>query len=140
MRHGSGVDLVALGRRIKELRGEMSMGAAATRAAISVQYWSAVEAAQPGKNGEPVRVSAPVLRSMADAIEADRVELLELAGHDEAAAWDRVLAARQQRGATTEGRPSLAALNADLVHLDEEAVEAVHVIVKQIHDAQRREP
>ncbi|HUR18853.1 MAG TPA: helix-turn-helix domain-containing protein [Acidimicrobiales bacterium] len=98
-------DLVLLGKRLRELRGERSSADVARRAGVSGAYLYACEQPTPNRKGEYVTPSVPYLRGIADALGAKRSELLELAGHDEDAAYDAMLEARAARasGATALG-------------------------------------
>lgn len=83
-------DLNALGRRVRELRGDRSAADVARRAGIKPAYLHAIENATPSGRGQPSRPSVPVLRAIADTLGASRAELLGLAGHEDDAAYDQV--------------------------------------------------
>lgn len=91
--HPVGVqDLAALGRRINELRERkgLSQAEAARRAGVTAAYWSMVEGAKPNTaTGRPSAPTVVVLRAIAEELDADRAELLELAGHVAAANFER---------------------------------------------------
>lgn len=95
------MDLKALGIRIKQLRQNRSVNQLAARADISATYWGDIEKAKVGKTGEPIQPSANAIKAIAEALSPEdlelRAELLELAGHDEAAAIDRVRTQRIRR-------------------------------------------
>ena len=94
---GVTADLVALGRRIRDLRGSRSAADLARRAGIKPAYLHAIEHATPSGRGRPARPSVPVLRAIADALGASRAELLSLAGHEDDAAYDQVQEMRAAR-------------------------------------------
>ena len=92
-------DLKRLGERITELRGDVPAASLARRAGISAAYLHQIEkAAMNQKTGRPTRPAATVLRCIAWAIPgALASELLELAGWDDDAVYDRVDEARKAR-------------------------------------------
>lgn len=94
--------MTVLGQRIRELRGQRSAADVARRAGIKPAYLHAIENATPGRSGKPARPSVPVLRSLADALGASRAELLELAGHEDDAAYDQVREMKAARAATPQ--------------------------------------
>lgn len=105
MSAGSGIpkpvsgDLTRLGERIRELRGEAPAAVVARRAGIAPAYLHAVEnASTNAKTSKPSRPSVPVLRAIAGAIPgALASELLDLAGYEDDAAYDRVREAKAAR-------------------------------------------
>lgn len=80
-------DHEALGEKIREARTEkgLAVHAAAHRAGISGGYWSEMERLGPNDKAP----SVPYLRSVADVLGLDRAELLDLAGYDEHAGYER---------------------------------------------------
>jgi transcriptional regulator with XRE-family HTH domain len=89
-------DMKRFAQRITELRGSLTKAQVARRAGISPAYLTTLEQGTAGK------VSVPVVRGIADAIPgASRVELLELAGYEEDAIYDRVQEARSAVEATS---------------------------------------
>lgn len=99
-------DPVALGARIAELRAAagLTSAQAARRAGITAAYWHAVENASPqGRNRRPSIPRVPVLRAIADAVDGDRAELLDMAGHEDDAAIDRARAGRHAITVNTSG-------------------------------------
>jgi len=91
--HPVGVqDLPALGRLLEQLRERkgISQAEAARRSGIAPAYLSMVEGAKPNTKTRAASVPAQtVLRALAEELDGDRAELLELAGYDEAAAYAR---------------------------------------------------
>jgi transcriptional regulator with XRE-family HTH domain len=86
-------DMSRFARRITELRGAMTKAQLARRAGISPAYLTGVENPASGK-----RPSVPVIRGIADAIPgASRSELLELAGYEEDAVYDKVKEMKAER-------------------------------------------
>lgn len=83
---------MAVGRWVREHRTakKLSIANAARRAGLTQGWWHAIENATPSAStGKPSKPSVPFLRVMADALDADRAELLELAGYPEDAAYDK---------------------------------------------------
>lgn len=130
-------DPVAFGRRLAELREAAGLipAQAARRAGVSPAYWSVVEGAIPqGRNKKPSIPRVPVIRALADAVDADRVELLELAGYEDDAAIERARAARQ-------GRIHMAASGVDLEELrqlDPEAYDSIENMARIALDRARQ--
>lgn len=90
-------DPVAFGRRLAELRQAAGLipAQAARRAGVTAAYWSVIEGAVPqGRNKRPSLPRVPVVRALADAIDADKAELLELAGYPDDADLERARVAR----------------------------------------------
>lgn len=84
-------DLKRFAERITELRGSLTKAQIARRAGISPAYLTAIE------RGDSLP-SVPVIRGIADAIPgASRSELLELAGQEDAAVYDRLREAKAAR-------------------------------------------
>ena len=77
-------DMERFAQRITELRGSMTKASLARRAGISAAYVTTIE---KGKAGS---VSVGNVRGLADALNASRAELLELAGHEDDAIYDRM--------------------------------------------------
>lgn len=90
-------DPVTFGSRLAELRESAGLkpAQAAMRAGISAPYWSVIEGAVPqGRNQRPSMPRVPVVRALADAVDADKAELLELAGYTTNADLERARVAR----------------------------------------------
>jgi transcriptional regulator with XRE-family HTH domain len=90
-------DPVAFGRRLAELRKAAGLipAQAARRAGVNAAYWSVVEGAVPqGRNRRASLPRVPVVRALADAVDADKAELLELAGYPDDAELERDRVAR----------------------------------------------
>lgn len=85
-------DPVAFGRRVRELRrtAGLTPAQAAQRAGITAAYWSVIEGAAPqGRNERASLPRIPVVRALADAVDADKAELLDLAGYTDHADVER---------------------------------------------------
>lgn len=90
-------DPVAFGRRLAELRKDAGLipAQAARRAGVTAAYWSVIEGAVPqGRNKRASLPRVPVVRALADAVDADKAELLELAGYSDDADLERARVAR----------------------------------------------
>ena len=95
-------DLPQLGQRIKELRESAGITQAvlARRVGISAAYLSLIEGAKAKRDQPPSRPAVTILRGIAAAIPgALASELLELAGWEDDAAYDRVREAQAARAA-----------------------------------------
>jgi transcriptional regulator with XRE-family HTH domain len=90
-------DPVAFGRRLAELRKAAGLipAEAARRAGVTASYWSVIEGAVPqGRNMRAALPRVPVVRALADAVDADKAELLDLAGYTDNADLERARVVR----------------------------------------------
>lgn len=97
-------DLERFGERITELRGELPRAQVARHAGITGAYLHALENATPNKGGRPTRPTVPMVRAIADALGASRVELLLLAGYDDDAIYDEIKERKAARPPAVEDR------------------------------------
>lgn len=106
-------DLERLGTTLVLLRSAKGLSArqVAQRVGVSATYIGDIEKAKPGRSGQPARPAVPFLKVLADVLDVPRYTLLELAGYDEAAAWERVEEARRGRSPSTDEDPVLSALS-----------------------------
>ncbi len=118
-------DPVAFGRRLAELRKAAGLipAEAARRAGVAASYWSVIEGAVPqGRNMRASLPRVPVVRALADAVDADKAELLDLAGYTANADLERARAVRlRTRGDRASGS------NVDL--------EALRLLAPDVHAA-----
>lgn len=89
--------LIAAGewiRKRREAKG-VSMAQAARRVGTTTQRWHAIEhATLSTKTGHPSKPAVPLLRAIADYLDGDRAEILELAGYADDALYDRAFPRR----------------------------------------------
>ena len=100
---------------------------AARRAGVTAAYWSVIEGAVPqGRNKRASLPRVPVVRALADAVDADKAELLDLAGYPDDADLERSRVKRlRARGDQASGP------NADLETLRQRAPE-VHADIEHL--------
>jgi len=116
---------VVFGQRVAALREATGLAPAeaAHRAGVSAAYWSVIERATPqGRNKVASLPRVPVVRALADAIDADKAELLDLAGYADHADLERARVARLR----TAGDP---APGSDI------DLEAIRLLAPDVHAA-----
>lgn len=123
-------DLARLGERIKALRGETPAAVIARRAGIAPAYLHAIENASPNaKTDRPSRVSIPVLRAIAAAIPGAKAsELLDLAGYEDDAVYDRMKEAKEAREAKAQAPTTVEDLSERLDTIETTMAEILRAI------------
>jgi transcriptional regulator with XRE-family HTH domain len=116
----------AFGHRLKELRKAAGLirAQAARRAGVTAAYWSVIEGAAPqGRDKRASLPRIPVVRVLADAVDADKAELLDLAGYTDHADMERARVRRSR----ARGDQVVPGANVDL--------EALRLLAPDLHAA-----